>query len=118
MRRTRRFKNEPGATLVSQVAPDPLCDHQQPMLKSHKQIDMDQSPEEPGRPAFDPAPTEIEHGRMAADDCGVATILELEGRAVCTSDNLPDKCAAEIGALLLCDLRQAGECSSQTVARE
>src|SRR6202166_2430445 len=55
---------------------------------------------------------------MAADDCGVAAVVEDEGRAVRACDNLPDECAAEIDALLLCDLCKARKRSSLRVAHE
>src|ERR1700720_2234241 len=55
---------------------------------------------------------------MAADDCGVATVVEDEGRAVRACDNLLDESPAEIGALLLCDLCKARQRSSLPVAYE
>src|ERR1700761_1405014 len=72
------------------------------MLETHQQIDMDQRPEAPGKPAFEPPPAEIEHGRMPADDRGVAAIVEMEWFVPA----LPREKIAQIDTLLLGDLRE------------
>src|SRR5437773_11058599 len=101
------LSNQARATLVGEIAPQPLDRDHQPVLESDQQIDMDKCPEAPGEPALQPPPAKIEDRSMPADDRRVSSVMEYERFCGDAVQDLPCKRTTEIDAFLLGNLRQS-----------
>src|SRR5258708_19623912 len=70
--------NQPRPALASEIIPDPLRGDDHPVLESNQQHDVDDAPHQPGEPAGQAPPAEIEYRGVPSDDGGVAAIVEAE----------------------------------------
>ena len=73
-----RFVDDPRTALSREVAPDPLDGDEQALLEIDEEIDVNECPKQPRRPAFHRPLSKVEDSSVSAYHCGIAAIFELE----------------------------------------
>lgn len=100
-----RFIDDPRAALPREVPPDPLDGDEKALLEIDEEIDMNDRPRQPGRPALHRPPSEIEDSSVAADHRRIAAIFEPK---TCHGSSR-SQAFSRVCALLLGDLRETGQ---------
>ena len=90
MRGTPRPGDQPHATLVRQVAPDPLEHHQRTILEADEQENVHQPPQRQGQPTSDVQLAELGDRRLPTDDGQLALVAVAEGLARLALQGTPD----------------------------
>src|SRR6266699_440721 len=103
------------AALIGQVRPQPIGRDGDAVAKADQEIDMRQAPHQPGNPAGQGEPAEIDDRFPAADRGEVAEVAVAERRRRPLAGDAGGDDTGDIGALLLGDRRDAGERTVRTL---
>jgi hypothetical protein len=73
-----RFIDDPRAALTREVPPDPLDGDKKALLEIDEEIDVNECPKQPGRPAFQRPFSKVENCGVPANHRRITAIPEFE----------------------------------------